>query len=387
MSPRRAALTVVLMVCATVSSSCSSEETAPRGPRADIINNACADDSQCGTGVCLKGGGKYQGGFCSRGCDPANDDCPRDPTHHDMFCGTAPDGSSMCARCNGFGFACGLTQLPVACSLLDDTHCDECGCPDAQVCIPGVGCRAESAVGEPCWKDSDCESRNCSAFAGVCRVAVGAACTPEDCDRRHVDKDKPTWSFCDKECTADQCPVSFCSSYAPEVYATLCTQCPALTYCPADMPNASGCNLMDRGRYTCAQQYVKRETGRACTHNRECSSQDCWATSACDDQGLVSERCWTVGYCTASCMSDGDCSAGSVCASRCTGATCELRCMRSCERAADCPTGYCEALRSAQGAEVRACDPRERIGEYCKKDDDCQSGRCSAELDSCSQPR
>jgi hypothetical protein len=342
------------------------------------INTDCAQDSQCRSGVCLHGGAhNYDSGFCSRSCDLDNDDCEKDPTSIDMFCGMAGDGRAMCARCDGFGFACGLDQAPVACELLDETHCGECGCPDGLHCIPGQGCRPVSAVGEPCWKDADCESSNCSSFAGVCRVAVGASCTHQDCDLCYIDNDKPGWSFCQKECTEEQCPPPFCSRDAASVYQALCQQCPTVSYCPAEMPNSTGCALSDQFRnYACAEQYVTRATGQPCTDSRQCASKTCLTKRACVGFGS-NERCWPVGYCTSACSASTDCPEGTLCAQTCTGDKCELRCMRSCERFDDCPTGHCESATAADDSAGHVCEPRAKVGEYCTRDSDCITTICN----------
>ncbi|AUX38979.1 uncharacterized protein SOCE26_003610 [Sorangium cellulosum] len=79
--------------------------------------------------------------------------------------------------------------------------CEQCGCGPSLRCEPGVGCLPKRRLGEPCEDDGDCVSDNCSIDEHVCRVAVGAACTAENCDICYVEPSG--WSFCSRYCHGD----------------------------------------------------------------------------------------------------------------------------------------------------------------------------------------
>src|SRR5688572_5116861 len=110
-------------------------------PRARL-GDECRVDDDCRSGMCaaLQLGASPR--TCTTPCTLPGGECFR--LIGGLVCGIAPSGEQLCVPgCRrGSGYSCdGL--LSVACNLLDETHCWECGCSDpaAPRCERGVGCR------------------------------------------------------------------------------------------------------------------------------------------------------------------------------------------------------------------------------------------------------
>lgn len=167
---------------------------------------------------------------CSKSCS-ANDECYSSVSSAEWVCGILEDGSRGCVfdNCGGnyYGVAC-LNGVDTACKAVDDTHCDQCSCPDTQYCGAGGKCIAKVGLGEPCTNDGECLSVNCGA-AGHCRVAIGSPCTTDNCDFCSTNS-TTGWSACTRACDADPwCTEGSC-------YARFTTQTPyCYMYC------VSGC--------------------------------------------------------------------------------------------------------------------------------------------------
>jgi len=197
----RAALAfLAVVVFAVVVGGCDDAGDDPEGePEGDsTLGLPCASDVDCEGGTCLRGAATHDAAqespFCTHACSD-DSDCAAGAG---MTCGTGPGGASVCtppcAEPNGFACVDGET---VACSVAQDPPCGQCGCPDDLVCgIDPAVCAPRASVGTACTADRDCMSDNCGA-TGLCRVALGAECTVDDCDLCIA---LGAWSACSRPC-------------------------------------------------------------------------------------------------------------------------------------------------------------------------------------------
>lgn len=101
----------------------------------------------------------------------------QDPVEFCSACGCATYGGGACVADKG----CVLPQpAGAACSVADECSSGLCD-PETNQCSDPVG------LGGACHYDVQCASGNCSNdgytdSAGVCRVALGAPCTNDDCN-------------------------------------------------------------------------------------------------------------------------------------------------------------------------------------------------------------
>jgi hypothetical protein len=348
------------LVCALTALACGGGD----GPESlRPVGSACSADGECASGRCLR---DLQ--LCTVSCDEdlhCNEYLPS--------CGIGPDGEMVCVNSCGYGsYVCGEDGIPVSCEWAPETFCLECGsCPSSLRCDPGVGCVQKSLVGGPCRVDSDCHSDNCSAFAGVCRVAVGQPCTASVCDECMT---SDAWSFCSRPCRAtSECNGHHCLGYDP--YYSCYPSCSTFSdaSCPGTCIYASSgqlyCDCPD-----CAVLSPIREMGHGCKVDDQC------ATGYCYSYFCIGGDCYRDGYCSATCGSDADCTNGTRCVDvPCVGSDpyCGALCLPECGYGAYCIVGACRQLNALGSVgSIDVCDIKLPLDESCTFDYHCQSGSC-----------
>jgi hypothetical protein len=275
-----------------------------------------------------------------------------------------------------------------------DLYCDACGCGAGMVCnagafarcdrVPGCLCYVPQPVGAPCDADYQCESRNCSTFAGVCRVAVGAPCTTADCDRCYVYTSGRT--FCSRQCELDEdCPSALCLGNRDLDYFDCHPRCngptdpSCSTSCQAPGGGGDpfctcppgGCTIEEPPRARLAPCELYARVG-------SCATGICLGRRQCDALAFCKE--W--GYCADACTTDAECGAAGVCTNVPCGAdmmACGLHCLPRCATDEECEgRGTCRDFVGVGGTAVRACTVRLPRGAGCQTDRDCISGACVA---------
>lgn len=327
---------------------------------------------QCGTRTCETGLICHaQFGYCTRACD-SESDCG------EVSCGIDPNGASMCLPKCGLNpyalpeYVC-LEGKPVGCEDAgSEIDCAKCTCGN-QLCSPGVGCIPAKEVGEPCERNDECASENCSTFAGVCRIAVGDFCDVTNCDlcRRNAD-----WSTCSRPCEVDRdcgsgiCVISetiedcSCSSNSDcakcrrdEMPHGYCYERCGERTCPgvcADSESGQYCKCLD-----CSNETPEREIGQTCETDQQCASKACLGGGVRYPDQVCVQTCAT----TAECAADARCVAG--------------YCLPTCAESADCAFGGCATVELEGGA-ANVCDPRAPNGNSCHRNHGCRSDNCSS---------
>jgi len=370
---------------------CSSGSGSPRGPG---LGGDCSFQP-CFDGLC------YNSSFCTRACT-SDADCDG------LSCGILPDGNSYCipgcndsyfcvAGCNDSytappDFACDGSR-PVACSQAGPNHCEDCGCSPGFRCDRGShSCEPLRDVGGDCDTDSDCRTNNCSTYAGICRVAVGAACNADNCDRCKTTASG--WSYCSRRCGGGDfdgdCNGGHCLGNAELSHFWCMPPCSNLsdTSCPDRcFYSSSGESIYcDCRAGTCDTLSSPRDEGQWCEADGQCLSGDCYFHGVCASSSFNS--CSRVGWCAAEGCAGG-CADGTVCADvPCTGTDdhCGARCLPTCEDDSDCKrgnlqfpglrVGSCRALSLRDGGMAQVCDVNQQEGASCATDGDCISGSC-----------
>lgn len=281
-----------------------------------------------------------------------------------------------------------IDDLPVACSDAPETACETCGCPGGTRCEVGVGCIELRDVGEACVNDAECSSANCSEFAQVCRVPVGQACTPDNCDYCMT---ATGLSFCSRECwIGDQCNGFECIGNRitdvfhcmPGCSSSSDASCPGTCRRSTDNTSRFYCDCDD-----CAAVTAARGHGQICWYDGQCASNDCLERFWTADSGGNVPIAVTTGFCTDACESDADCMDGTRCATVPCGAgesesTCGNKCLRPCTDDPLACDGYarggtCRQLVVVDTAEVAGvCDAKGGERQGCYYDWGCVSGLC-----------
>lgn len=343
---------------------------------------SCASDADCESGLC-------HDAFCTIECDETTD-CDQG---YGRSCGMVRGVRVCVPGCSHDEYGC-VDGVSTWCEDLDETHCESCGCPEALRCEPGVGCVAKSDEGGNCLKDSDCLTENCSLFAGICRAAVGAPCTVENCDQCLAAEG---WSYCSRECLIDNaCNVG-------NTLTSLCRGGGGIYHCAPRCSGAADPNCPGNCRITedqngdsiffcqctapkgCSAIEPLRPFGAGCHVDSDCESAKCDAVSApCTDS-----PCEPLGMCTTSCASSADCPSGTACADPGDGARCMATCRVSPSRRIPndgdtCPyLGFriseCAQLTTVEGSDAQLCWVKRSSGP-CSKDADCRSGQCLSDF-------
>ena len=331
---------------------------------------ACSTDLECGAnGACI-----FE--RCAKACT-SSEQC------NGGVCGIAPNGTQRCVPpCQETYFAApydthDLTKIyacvdgvSTACSRVDGTHCEACGCDPNLLCTPGVGCGPKRALGEACTADSDCKSDNCSDIAGVCRVPVGQPCDPSNCDQCYSNA-ATGFQYCSRTCSGNsQCNGGAClgqgSHYRcfPSCSGFNDTSCPGQcrSYTETNNRTAYYCSC------DCTVAHAPQAIGTPCQYATDCASNFCQSESdVCPDPFY---SCSSSGFCSAACSKSADCPAGYRCGSTNDP---ELHCLPVCDKT--CKLGECTSATTAEGDQAQLCQLERETG-YCRENRDCISNKC-----------
>lgn len=342
-----------------------SESYGSNTPRVEL-GNSCDSDAWCPGATCIDG-------ICSKHCK-ADTDCLS--TYGRLVCGVDSSGLRSCVPpCDSFrsGFVC-VDGVSTSCEIAPQAeYCEDCGCPGAQRCEPGKGCEPKRAAGEPCKRDDDCNTDNCSNFAGVCRAPLGAPCDKKNCD---VCLAAEGWSYCSRECVSEsECGSGLCLGYASTYYCRPpCSSfndssCPgnecALFIDDRTSRQAYYCDCADEG--TCSWMAEARPLGQKCRFPSDCVSELCDSVITASDP--FSGRSMA-GLCTQPCTTSAECGQGFACA-----AVDSPHCLPTCTDS--CAIGECVGLPTAEGPSANLCWVKRSSGS-CWEPSDCQSGNCVA---------
>ena len=320
-------------------------------PRGGELGTPCVSGRECASGACSS---EF---VCGQPCS-ADEECLSG-----TYCGPVGICEAPCTGEELFDdplYTC-LGGRRLACSALDTSFCDVCPgkCPGMR-CDDGVGCAPLSELGEPCGRDSDCNTNNCSTWAHVCRVPLESRCDATNCD---LCLSNSGWSYCSRECNVGaSCPGERCFS---GMCRPPCDACPAdcdfervgqrfITYCTEFFDEPWTRSGPPRPLYT------------PCRVESDCASR----------MSVTRENC----VCTMRCATNEDCGDDGLCVEvPCVdGATsgCGNVCMPRCVRPEACRRGFCNEVPLTNGEIAVACDPRGQDGTRCFEGRDCLSGRC-----------
>jgi len=333
---------------------------------------------------------------CSAGYDCASGYCNPGTLRCGSTCRTSADctggedclGAVCVAACPSTieGYVCDGASH-VSCSVADDSFCGVCGCPASGTrCESGVGCVPLSQVGQACDSDDECLSDNCSLYNGVCRVAVGAACTSANCDQCITATNG--FAYCSRECSYDgDCGAGQCLGDSTIGYFTCRPPCSTFAdpSCPGTCkyPSGGGSTKLFCDCPSCTISGSPRILGAQCDWDSDCASGDCLARHLSFSFYNISS-----GFCTHTCSSDAQCGAGThcvdvPCAPGDSSARCGALCLRDCSTSYDCPSSYkngggtCRSLtRHGASGSATVCDARTADGQFCGWGSDCMSGKC-----------
>lgn len=201
-----------------------------------------------------------------------------------------------------------------------------CSCAAGQVC----GTNACGGSCGTCPFGSTCNGRTCDVTPPMCQSQVGDVCTTN------------------VECCGNAAGTATCVNYG----GALGTRCGAT--CTSGATCSSGCcTPLTTGGGACAPAtYCVGGTGDACTSTTQCPAADYCAT--------------TLGYCSRTCSSSGDCNgigSGGVNTTNgeynfCIRTTGASDCRAGCATNADCtayPGTYCRTVTGASGASLTVC--------------------------------
>lgn len=259
----------LLASCSTKGNDSPAETGNPNG--APLLRPCYSgEDSECASGVCsanlsrdafpysyTPGGGP---GHCTLECTSDADceaaRCPDflrsklDCEQESIACVTTVDGSYCMQPCkegesDWSSWKC-IDGVPINCERLDESHCEECGCPDGKFCKDGA-CLPKRQIGEPCESGSECVSpyrcgpTEADPSVKKCLVAAGEPCTADNCEQCSFDG-----QFCNVRCGSLDLPEhAFC--YFSD------------TLCIGD----------NSGTYWCARECSAELSGQACAEPLE----------------------------------------------------------------------------------------------------------------------
>jgi hypothetical protein len=359
----RAAVVAAVLMAGLPVQGCSSPSDA--GPKLEV-GAWCGANADCPGGFCLERS-------CSKHCS-ADADCAE---YGGLACGVDASGERSCVpQCGSFGshYAC-IAGVATSCEVASDQYCEDCGCPSTQRCEPDQGCMPKRPVGEPCKTDDDCNTDNCSSFAGVCRAPIGAACDSTSCDVCLV---ADGWSYCSRECSGNsECGSGLCLGNADTFYCRPPCSSFSDASCPGSKCDVFIDDLSHRTSYycdcvdsqTCKWTASAHPLGQECRYDSDCEGNLCDRVGTKIDPfyGRLFE-----GMCSQPCATTAECGAGFACAM--VGSP---HCLPTCTDpdTDTCAIGDCVGLPTAEGASANLCWIK-RAGGECVEPTDCQSGNC-----------
>lgn len=331
------------------------------------VGKYCSEDAECSGGFCLT-----DVNTCSKPC-ASDSDCASTGAFYEHVCGVAPTGARSCVPpCEAPGYVC-VDNVSTSCNVAPDDQCAECGCSGAERCEPEVGCMPKRAAGEPCQSDADCNTNNCSSFAGVCRVPVGSACDASNCD---ICLSGTDFSYCSRECLGNgACGKGLCLGSGDLYYCR--PPCVGLRdeSCPGDFCKLFIDDLTNAQSFYCDCASSQKCTwledvhplGTSCRYDSDCAGNLC-------DRVIIGSDSLAgpsyAGICSQTCNTSAECGEGFTCAAVGTP-----HCLPTCE--GSCATGgNCVGLPSVEGDTTMACWMKRAEGQ-CWQPGDCQSGNCA----------
>lgn len=340
-----------------------SDGTSPTHPKPlRPLGGSCTDGTDCESALCLKVSETQS--VCTADCS-TDADCVSTGGSGPYACGVGPGNRRLCvAPCGNLvaGYTC-VDGLPTVCDIAGGNHCGDCGCSPGTRCLKDGACGPLATVGEACSTDDDCNTKNCSTYAGVCRTPIGQSCTTANCDVCYT---LPSgWSYCSRTCSAeDQCNGGRCVSHQqfsrsgvcyPPCSGAIDPTCPTTCVGVTDGTHVCNCD-------TCTAETAPRKLGNVCDSSSQCESGLCYA-----------------GHCSGPCNSSVDCG-GLACAQiPCAPGeqtTCGALCVPYCVYPRACDAGQdCWTLPTDSG-DKDVCTEKKKDGEPCSDVAECQSARC-----------
>ena len=357
-----------VLVAAFVAVGCSTADV----PCWEATPNMCATYDTCRTANdCLTN--FCQTGFC--GMCTFGDDCAANEGCLGGVCTTTcTPGDRL-----GTGRVCDAGRVASCETVADpEAFCESCGCSTGSRCTSGT-CVPLAPVDAACTNDFECASRNCSSFAGVCRVALGTTCTVANCDVCL------SWtngtSYCTGDCTAtSDCGNGFCSGAYSDIPFRQC-----FPYCEGRdcdcRPTSGGTSnycACDSGSEDCERIEAPHAPLEPCGYFN--TSRPVCETGSCIGRAVCNSGCYIWGYCGDTCTTDAECGAEGVCGRLpCGGGTCPGTCMPRCSATGRCDgLGACQSVPGAGGAQVMACTTKLPTGAACASGEDCISALCTS---------
>lgn len=291
------------------------------------------DDATRASGVCVGDGEEV--------CDSADNDCD-DQVDEDCIA----DGDDCQDDADCLSLNCTEDGSEQYCTRECDPLHPEIGCPTGMFCSVSEGCAGRCLRGEVgslgnlenCEADTDCASLRCA--------------DPGDGQKRCLEPCEGELGAClDGEvCAAN--PGS-------------CNGCVPAEWVLSDRGLGEPCETGEECRSgNCLEDRDATYCSRDCADDEDCPSEYHCRADAC-----VRGRRGGIG---APCVQNGDCAAGSFCATLGEVSWCTSFCTPSGE---ECPESY--ECQEAGGASI--CVPVERVlGDRCVSDDECISGVCEA---------
>ena len=353
-----------------------------------LLDSQCADDEICDATTCIPASGVSLGDPCA-----GNDQCKS------SLCAVALD-APVCVKCKNDGHCvatrfCDKSEVPYTCEpkgghgdpcadegeclsgfcgegacvdCLGDADCGAkayCANAEGQVCLPLI------EAGDPCKKNSACESGDCTDLGAgkVCVECVGDGDCPaasEHCEGGVC----LTKGGAGVTCGADsQCLFPSCNA------SGLCDACGGDSDCATD----AWCDAsLDYTRCL-----PKGDVGDACGASAECASGvcllvigecvECTSHDHCpSDEWCSTAKCVPGAPNGESCLSDGDCQSGHC--KKAPGAPFGFGVCNECLADAHCDAGAHEVCKVT--GDVGTCKVAVDYGAPCWSDSDCWAGSC-----------
>lgn len=289
---------------------------------------ACVPGQVCSSGSCLAGtvDSGVDAGTPDAGPKDAGVDAGPDPScgHANEACchggacyiGLTCDGTNVCRSGSAAdagvdaGTDAGTTNLVTGSACGSDGQCKSGHCEQS---FPGGYCTPAT-----CATDADCAASggvcgyNQEGTSLVCLATCAAPGTQSSCRSGYV---------CDSASSQDgvgvcvpACSTGTCASCSPDGFC--CGGTNALTGKNEACCSGAACNgalACDANGY-CAPDDGPKATGSACTDGTGCAGDVCISQASGSGCNPVQDVCWSNGYCSQTCQSDGTgCASGSSC--------------------------------------------------------------------------
>lgn len=336
-------------------------------------STTCKDNNGCISGqVCCIESGKQEGTCVAKDsckaktCETAcqgQSDCSNNQTCTNGCCaaksctGTPCQSNTDCTNKQACQNNCCVDNSTKSCSKADD-------CPDKQECVGATGSGVCQACAKTCESSLDCSGNGITCYRGCCRVAP---CTNDDGCKTSAGK-----PYCDTK--TGSCVTCTENKHCQEI-RTICDT--ASFTCKkvectdgADCPNAKP--ICNKETFKCVEKPV-------CIEDADCTDIQ---LNRCDPKADNGKGICKKGHCVP-CTSDDECGrSNDYCISTSQGLKDGRKCLKGCEKNADCPTGYdCEEKVGEKfivGKGIFVCFPRI---QFCE--DPCATKKCDPNTEFC----